>query len=33
MQPGSESEAALRKAREYGINATAACFMVAKGVW
>lgn len=33
MQPGSESDAALEKAREYGIKATTACFMVVKGVW
>ncbi|HNT97391.1 MAG TPA: CoA-binding protein [Elusimicrobiales bacterium] len=33
MQPGSESDAALAKAKEYGIKATSACFMVAKGVW
>lgn len=33
MQPGSESDAAIAKAKEYGIKATAACFMVVKGVW
>ncbi len=33
MQPGSESDAALEKAKEYGIQATTACFMVVKGVW
>lgn len=33
MQPGSESDAALSKAKEYGIKATTACFMVVKGVW
>lgn len=33
MQPGSESPAAFAKAREYGIEVTAACFMVQKGVW
>jgi predicted CoA-binding protein len=33
MQPGSESDAALEKAKEYGIKATTACFMVVKGVW
>lgn len=33
MQPGSESDAAVAKAKEYGIKTTLACFMVAKGVW
>jgi len=33
MQPGSESEAALEKAKTYGIKTAMACFMVAKGVW
>lgn len=33
MQPGSESEAALAKARTYGIKTISACFMVQKGVW
>lgn len=33
MQPGSESDLAVEKAREYGIKATLACFMVNKGVW
>lgn len=33
LQPGSESPAALEKARAYGIKTTAACFMVTKGVW
>lgn len=33
LQPGSESERAVEKAREYGIKATLACFMVVKGVW
>ncbi|MCM2267798.1 MAG: CoA-binding protein [Elusimicrobiales bacterium] len=33
LQPGSESAAVLAKAGEYGLEATAACFMVAKGVW
>ena len=33
MQPGSESEAAVAKAKEYGIQVTQACFMVTKGVW
>jgi len=34
MQPGSESEAALRKAEGYGISVTHdACFMVEKGIW
>lgn len=33
MQPGSESEAALGKARTYGIKTVMACFMVAKAVW
>ncbi|MGE5308215.1 MAG: CoA-binding protein [Deltaproteobacteria bacterium] len=34
MQPGSESEAAVRKAREHGITVTYnACFMVANSVW
>ncbi len=33
MQPGSESEAALEKAKAYGIKTVMACFMVAKAVW
>ncbi|MGD9642995.1 MAG: CoA-binding protein [Elusimicrobiales bacterium] len=33
MQPGSESDAAVAKAKEYGIKTTLACFMVVKGVW
>lgn len=33
MQPGSESPAALEKARGYGIKAVAACFMASHGVW
>lgn len=33
LQPGSESVRAVEKAKEYGIKATLACFMVAKGVW
>jgi predicted CoA-binding protein len=33
MQPGSESGAALEKAKTYGIKTVMACFMVVKGVW
>ncbi|HAF96321.1 MAG: hypothetical protein A2X34_10395 [Elusimicrobia bacterium GWC2_51_8] len=33
MQPGSESPAALKKAKLYGIKTVTACFMVQKGVW
>lgn len=33
LQPGSESPAALEKAKAYGIKATAGCFMVAAGIW
>lgn len=33
MQPGSESDAAVERAKEYGIKTTLACFMVIKGVW
>jgi hypothetical protein len=33
MQPGSESAAALEKAKTYGIKTVTACFMVNKGVW
>ena len=33
MQPGSESPAALEKAKAYGIKTITACFMVEKGVW
>lgn len=33
LQPGSESEEALRKARAYGIKAVTACFMTREGVW
>jgi uncharacterized protein len=34
MQPGSESEAAIKKARSYGIEVTSnACFMVQAKIW
>jgi len=33
MQPGSESGKAVEKAKEYGIKATVACFMVVKDIW
>ena len=33
MQPGSDSQAALEKAKAYGIKTITACFMVEKGVW
>ncbi len=34
MQPGSESESAIKKAKEYDIKVTAnACFMVEVGEW
>jgi len=34
MQPGSESELAVGKAKEYGISVTSnACFMVRQGLW
>jgi predicted CoA-binding protein len=34
MQPGSESEAAIEKAREHGMRVTAnACIMLAHGMW
>ena len=33
MQPGSGSDKASAKALEYGIKATAACFMVQEGLW
>ncbi len=34
MQPGSESEAAIGKAKEYGITVTHhACIMIQNGVW
>jgi predicted CoA-binding protein len=33
MQPGSDSDKAVAKAKEYGIKTTQACFMVLKGVW
>ncbi len=34
MQPGSESAAAMEKAREYGISVTAnACIMIEKRIW
>ena len=34
MQPGSESEAAIQKAKKLGLNVTAnACFMVRQGIW
>lgn len=33
MQPGSESDTAVEKAKTYGINTISACFMVKKGIW
>lgn len=33
MQPGSDSDEAVKKAADYGIKTTQACFMVIKGVW
>lgn len=34
MQPGSESEEAIKKAREHGISVVHnACFMVSQGIW
>jgi len=34
MQPGSESPAAIEKAKEYGITVTSnACIMIKKGMW
>jgi predicted CoA-binding protein len=34
MQPGSESEAAIKKAKDYGITVTHDdCFMVHYGIW
>jgi uncharacterized protein len=34
MQPGSESEEAIKKAREHGISVVHnACFMVKQGIW
>lgn len=34
MQPGSESDAAIEKAKKYGIEVvSSACFMVEKGIW
>ena len=34
MQPGSESEAAIKKAKEYRISVVYnACFMVRNGIW
>ncbi len=33
MQPGSESGAALEKAKAYGIKTVSACFMAVKGLW
>jgi len=33
LQPGSESDAAIEKAKTYGIKTIIACFMVEKGVW
>lgn len=34
MQPGSESETAIEKAKEYGMAvASNACFMVKHGIW
>ena len=34
MQPGSESQAAIEKARKYGMTVTAdSCFMVEIGIW
>lgn len=33
MQPGSDSEEAIKLARELGIRPTAACFMTSNGIW
>jgi len=34
MQPGSQSESAIQKAKEYGISVTFnVCFMVEHGIW
>ncbi len=34
MQPGSESDLAIAKAKKYGISVVAnACFMVEEGIW
>lgn len=34
MQPGSESESAIAKAKKYGISVVSnACFMVEEGIW
>ncbi len=34
MQPGSESDLAIEKAKKYGISVVAnACFMVKEGIW
>ena len=33
MQPGSDSAKAVKKAKEYDINAITACFMVKEGIW
>jgi uncharacterized protein len=34
MQPGSESDAAVKKAEEYGLSVIHnACFMVQNGIW
>lgn len=33
MQPGSESEKAITKAKEYGIDVVNACFMVSEKLW
>jgi len=34
MQPGSESETAVKKAKEYGIEVTYnACFMIKHNIW
>ncbi len=33
MQPGSESDEAVRKAKSYGMTATSACFMTRNHLW
>jgi len=33
MQPGSESQTAIEKAKTYGIKTVSACFMAVKGIW
>jgi len=33
IQPGSGSPKAMEKAKEYGISAVEACFMVQQGIW